>query len=60
MAMNLDDRRIDHRIFHVWIIRDGVENPFENTSFHPVAVAFEYRIPIAKHRGKIAPPPAIH
>jgi transposase IS66-like protein/transposase IS66 family protein len=31
-----------------------VEKPFKNIGLHPIAIAFEHRVPLAEHRGQIA------
>jgi len=53
--VNLDDRGVDHRVFHVRILRDRVEKPFEDIGLNPIAIAFENGVPIAKNRWKVAP-----
>jgi hypothetical protein len=55
MAMDFDDRGIDHRVFHVWRVGAGLEKPDENVRFDPIAVAFENSVPVAEERWKIAP-----
>ena len=40
VAVHLDDRGIDHGVFHVRLIRDGFEKPLVKTSpLYPVPVA---------------------
>jgi hypothetical protein len=55
VAVNFDDCRVDHRELHVWLIRYGIEYPSENASLHPIAIALEHRIPVAKRRRQISP-----
>src|SRR4051794_40488736 len=38
VAVHLDDGGIDHGVFHVRLIRDRIEQPFENIGSHPVAI----------------------
>jgi hypothetical protein len=55
MAVNLDDGGVDHRVFHVRIVRHGVEHPLEHIGLHPVAKAFEHGVPLAEGGRQIAP-----
>ena len=55
MAVNLDDGGVDHRVFHVRIVRHGVEHPLEHIGLHPVAKAFEDGVPLAEGGRQIAP-----
>src|SRR5262245_44148698 len=55
MALHFDDGGVDHRVFHVGLVRAGIEEPLENIGFGPIAVALEDGIPLAKERRKIAP-----
>jgi len=55
VAMDLDDGGVDHGVFHIWRIGAGLEKPFENPRFDPVAVALENRVPVAEQRRKITP-----
>jgi hypothetical protein len=55
VAVDLDDRGVDHGVFHIRIIREGVEEPFEDIGLNPIAIAFENGVPVAKKRWKIAP-----
>lgn len=55
MAVDRNDGCIDHGIFHVRIIRDGFEDPFEHAFSRPVIEAFEDRIPIAEFGRQIPP-----
>jgi len=55
VTVNLDDGGVDHRIFHVRIVRYRIEKPFENIGFHPIPKPLEHRVPLAEHRRKIAP-----
>lgn len=55
MPVNLDDRRIDHGVFHVGGFRHGVENPFENIGIAPVAEATESGAPVAEQGRQITP-----
>jgi hypothetical protein len=53
--MDLDDRGVDHGVFHVGRIGAGLEKPGEDICFDPVAVALENSIPVAEERRKITP-----
>ena len=55
MAVNPDDGGVDHGVFHIRIIRDGVENPFENIGLHPISEPLEHRVPLAERGRKIPP-----
>jgi hypothetical protein len=53
--MNLDDGGVGHGVFHVWLVRAGLEKPDENPSLDPVAVALEHGVPVAEGRRKVTP-----
>jgi hypothetical protein len=53
--MNLDDGGVDDCVFHVRLIRDGVEKSFENVGLNPIAVAFENRLPMAEKTQQVTP-----
>src|ERR1039458_9723817 len=53
VTVNLDDRGIDHGIFHVRLIRSGVEKTHENTGFAPIAVTHEHTVPLAELLRKV-------
>src|SRR6266404_6585229 len=55
VAMDFDDRGVDHGVFHVWRVGAGLEKPGENIRFDPVAVALENSVPVAEQRRKITP-----
>ena len=55
MTVDLDDRGIDHGVFHVRLIRSGVEKTLENTGFAPIAVTHEHTVPLAELLRKVAP-----
>ena len=55
VAVRLDDGGIDHGVFHVRFIRDGIEQPFENIGSHPVAIPLEDGVPSAKRGRQVAP-----
>ena len=48
VAVDLDDGGVDHGVFHVGIVGDGVEEPFENVGPDPVAEPREHAVPIAE------------
>jgi hypothetical protein len=55
VTVDLDDRGIDHGIFHVWLIRSGVEKMLENAGFAPIAVTHEHTVPLTELLRKVAP-----
>jgi len=55
MTVNPDDGGVDHGVFHVGLVRDSVENPFENIGLHPIAEPLEHGVPLAESRGQIPP-----
>ena len=48
VAVHLDDGGIHHGVFHVRLIRGGIEKPLENVGFHPVAIPLEDGVPMAE------------
>src|SRR6476646_7525560 len=55
--MALDDGGVDHGVFHVGVIGDGVEQPLPDIRLHPIAEAREYAVPVTE-RGRQIPPRA--
>jgi hypothetical protein len=55
VTVDLDDRGINHGIFHVWLIRSGVEKMLENAGFAPIAVTHEHTVPLTELLRKVAP-----
>jgi hypothetical protein len=55
VAVNLDDGGVDHGVFHVRVIRDRIENPFEDIALNPVAETRKDRVPFAEHLRQVAP-----
>ncbi len=55
MAMHPDDRGIDHRVFHVRLVRNRVEHALEYIRLHLVAEPLEYGVPVAKQIRQITP-----
>jgi hypothetical protein len=53
--VDLHDRCVNHGVFHIGVIRDGVEYPFENISFDPMAKSFEHGVPMTEILRQIAP-----
>jgi hypothetical protein len=51
----LDDGGVDHGVFHVRLIRGGIEKPFENIALHPVSKPLEDGVPGAELGWKVAP-----
>jgi hypothetical protein len=42
--------RSRYGVFHVRIVRHGVEHSLERIGLHPIAKAFEHRVPFAEGR----------
>src|SRR3978361_679397 len=55
VTVDLDDCGVDHGVFHVRIVGDGVEQPLPDIRLHPVAEAREYAVPVAQRRRQITP-----
>src|SRR3954471_116145 len=55
VAVGLDDGGLHHGVFHVRLIRGGIEKPLENVGFHPVAIPLEDGVPAAEERWQVAP-----
>src|SRR6185369_17921206 len=55
VAVDLDDGGVDHSVFHVGIVGDGVEQPLPDIRLHPVAEAREYAVPVAQRGWQITP-----
>jgi len=55
MAMHADNRGVDHGVFHIWLVGNGVEHTLENIRLNLIAEALEHRVPLAKHRRQVAP-----
>jgi len=55
VTVDLDDRGIDHGIFHVWLIRSGIEKMLENAGFAPIAVTHEHTVPLTELLRKVTP-----
>ena len=51
VAMDFDDRAINHGVLHVRVVRDRLKAPCENITFDPVTEAFEDGVPVAKDLG---------
>ena len=52
MTVDFYNCDIDHGVFHVGILRYGVENLFKNIGLDPIAVALEYGVSLAKNWGE--------
>jgi hypothetical protein len=48
MPVDLNDCRVNHGVFHVGIVRNGIEYPFKNIGLDPMPEALEHRVPMAK------------
>ncbi len=55
MTVDLDDGGIDHGVFHVRLIRAGLEQLHEDIRLAPVAEAPERRAPVPEMRRQVAP-----
>jgi len=55
LGQALDDGGVHHSVFHVRLVRGGIEKPFENIGAHPVAIPLEDGVPAAEERWQIAP-----
>src|SRR3954466_5791477 len=44
----LDNGGVHHGVFHVRLIRGGIEKPLENIGFHPVAIPLENGVPMTE------------
>ena len=53
--MRLDDRAVDEHILKVELVRQHIENTFENTLDSPAAEPFEHAVPFAEALRKVAP-----
>jgi hypothetical protein len=63
MTVNLHGRGIDHRIFHVWRVRAGIEYPLEHVGSAPVPNSATGCAPVADMHGRsrhALPARAIH
>jgi hypothetical protein len=50
-ALGLDEGGVDHGVFQVGIVEDGVEQPLPDIRLHPVAEPREHAVPVAE-RGR--------
>src|SRR5215208_3668690 len=48
VAVDLDDGGVHQGVFHVGLVRDGIEQPLPDIRLHPVAEAREDAVPVAK------------
>src|SRR4051794_24447137 len=55
MAVDLDDGGVDHGVFHVRLIRGGIEKPLENVGLDPVAIPLEDGVPMAEPGRQVTP-----
>jgi hypothetical protein len=55
VTVDFDDCRIDHRVFHVGIITQGVKYPFEYITLDPTTEPSKRAVPIPELRWKVAP-----
>src|SRR3546814_6074209 len=46
---------VDHGVFHVGLLRAGLENPNENIGFDPITVSLEDGVPVAEGARQVAP-----
>lgn len=55
MPVDLDDGCIDHRVFHVRLVAQGVEYPFEYIGLNPTTEAPEGAVPVPELRRQVTP-----
>jgi hypothetical protein len=55
VTVDLNDRGIDHGIFHVGLIRSGIEKMLENAGFAPIAITHEHTVPLTELLRKVTP-----
>lgn len=55
VPVNFDDGCTGHGVFHLWLIRTGIEKPNKNIGFYPIPVAFEDRIQLAEMWRQVPP-----
>jgi hypothetical protein len=55
MLMRPDDGGIDHHVFEIWILRQGLEKTLPNSFARPTVEAHEDAIPEPECRRQIAP-----
>ena len=55
MAVDLDDGGVDHGVFHIRLVRTGLEKPDEDIGFDPIPESLEHGVPVAERRWKITP-----
>src|SRR3954465_5804140 len=55
VAVCLDDGGVNHGVFQVGLVRDGVEQPLPDARLHPIAEAGEHAVPVPERRRQIAP-----
>ena len=55
MAVNLDDGAVDHRHFHIGLLRQGIENTLEDPRNTPIPEPPVDRVPLAELSRKVAP-----
>jgi hypothetical protein len=55
VAVDLDDGGVNHCVFHVGIIGDGVEQPLPDIPLYPVPEPGEHAVPVAERARQIPP-----
>src|SRR5271157_1067950 len=55
VAVDLDDGGVDHGVFHIRLVRDGLEQPLPHIRLHPVAEPRIHADPAAEGGRQIAP-----
>jgi hypothetical protein len=55
VAVDLDDGGVNHCVFHVRIIGEGVEQPLPDIPLHPVSEPGEHAVPVAERTRQISP-----
>ena len=55
VAMDLHNCRVNHRVFHIRLVTESIEYPFENIGFNPTSEPLERAVPVSEFGGKITP-----
>jgi hypothetical protein len=55
VAVNLDNRRVDHCVLHVRIAAQSIEYPFECIGLNPSTETPEGAVPVAKRLWQVSP-----
>ncbi len=55
VPVDLDDGGVDHRVFHIRLLRDGFEQANPHVGRNPIAKARAGRVPVAEQSRNISP-----